>query len=81
MLGYATGQPQVFSTQPLEETLSEANEQMKSSPLRIPPTSLITRISDTNLPSIALFEKLGFQVTKRVEVFQEIEMKFAKSLS
>lgn len=28
------------------------------------------------MPSIALFEKLGFIVTKRVEVFGEVEMRW-----
>jgi hypothetical protein len=46
------------------------------SPLRIPPSCLVTRISDTNIPSIRLFEKLGFVVTKRVEVFREVEMRY-----
>ena len=48
------------------------------SPLRIPPSCLVTRISDTNIPSIRLFEKLGFVVTKRVEVFREVEMKYRR---
>ena len=48
------------------------------SPLRIPPSCLITRISDTNIPSIRLFEKLGFVVTKRVKVFREVEMKYCR---
>ena len=48
------------------------------SPLKIPPSCLVTRISDTNVPSIRLFEKLGFVVTKRVEVFREVEMKYRR---
>jgi hypothetical protein len=48
------------------------------SPLRIPPSRLVTRISDTNIPSIRLFEKLGFVVTKRVEVFREVEMRYRR---
>lgn len=48
------------------------------SPLKIPPSCLVTRISDTNIPSIRLFEKLGFVVTKRVEVFREVEMKYRR---
>lgn len=46
-----------------------------SSPLPVPPSSLVARIGDTNLPSIRLFEKLGFVITKRIEVFSEVEMK------
>ena len=80
MLGYATGQPQAFA-------VDTSGDQSKSSsilppsiifdsPLRIPPSCLLTRISDTNIPSIRLFEKLGFTVTKRVEVFREVEMRY-----
>ena len=50
-----------------------------NSPLRIPPSCLVTRISDTNTPSIRLFEKLGFTVTKRVEVFREVEMRYRRA--
>lgn len=49
-----------------------------NSPLRIPPSCLVTRISDTNIPSIRLFEKLGFVETKRVEVFREVEMRYCR---
>jgi L-amino acid N-acyltransferase YncA len=44
------------------------------SPHRIPPEALTARIGISNLASIALFEKLGFRVTKKVEVFGEVEM-------
>ncbi|KAK0235471.1 GNAT domain-containing protein [Armillaria nabsnona] len=47
----------------------------KPSPLPVLPSSLVARIGDTNLPSIRLFEKLGFVITKRIEVFSEVEMK------
>ncbi|KAK0200027.1 GNAT domain-containing protein [Desarmillaria ectypa] len=47
----------------------------KPSLLPVPPSSLVARIGDTNLPSIRLFEKLGFKITKRIEVFSEVEMK------
>jgi len=67
MLGYATGQPQIFN---LDNSIPDSK-------LNIPPRALITRISDSNLPSIRLFEKLGFKVTKRVEVFQEVELRFS----
>lgn len=78
MLGYATGQPQAFRVGdvPLPHPHSFAD-----SPLQIPPTSLVTKISDTNTPSIRLFEKLGFEVAKRVEVFQEVEMRYRRSIS
>ncbi|KAF7295665.1 Acyl-CoA N-acyltransferase [Mycena indigotica] len=48
----------------------------QSSPLPLPPTALLVRISESNVPSIKLFEGLGFQVTKRVEVFAEVEMRW-----
>lgn len=47
------------------------------SPLPVKPESLVVRIGAHNAPSIALFERLGFTISKRVEVFDEVEMKFA----
>ena len=55
-------------------------QNFEDSPLRIPSSCLVTRISDTNIPSIRLFEKLGFVVTKRVEVFREVEMRYRRCL-
>ena len=37
------------------------------------------RIGEKNEPSIKLFEKLGFAITKRVAVFEEVEMRFQPS--
>lgn len=45
-------------------------------PLALPPSSLVVRIGEANAPSVALFARLGFVETKRVEVFQEVEMRF-----
>jgi RimJ/RimL family protein N-acetyltransferase len=45
--------------------------------LPVAPTSLVVRIGAYNIPSIALFQKLGFSVSKHVEVFDQVEMKFA----
>ena len=42
-------------------------------------TRFVARISQANKASIALFRKLGFFVTKTVEVFQEVEMRYMKS--
>jgi len=42
--------------------------------LGIPPHALVARIGAANAPSIRLFETLGFRVTRRVEVFEEVEM-------
>lgn len=38
----------------------------------------MARIGAKNEPSIALFGKLGFEKTKYVEVFDEVEMRFNK---
>ena len=47
------------------------------SPLPVSPESLIARIGSQNTPSISLFRKLGFEISKHVEVFEEVEMRFA----
>lgn len=94
MLGYATGQPQAFAVHRTDTSSSQSDSTSKStstrtpiiyhqqnfhdSPLKIPPIYLVTRISDNNTPSIRLFEKLGFMVTKRVEVFREVEMRYRR---
>ncbi|KAF7363994.1 Acyl-CoA N-acyltransferase [Mycena sanguinolenta] len=70
MLGYATASSKgsfICANPP---------DTLKSSPLPISPTSLLVRISESNVPSIRLFEKLGFHITKRVEVFGEVEMRW-----
>lgn len=69
MLAYATGR----------HLGPDAPSQAIESPLGIFPTRLITRISDTNAPSINLFERLGFKITKRIAVFQEVEMRWEGS--
>ncbi|KAF8510818.1 acyl-CoA N-acyltransferase [Hysterangium stoloniferum] len=45
-------------------------------PLRIPPNKLVVRIGEDNTSSIRLFEKLSFVVTRRVAVFQEVELRY-----
>ena len=45
-------------------------------PLPVPRERLVARIGEANAPSIRLFEKLGFAVTKRVAVFEEVEMRY-----
>jgi len=45
--------------------------------LPVNPASLVVRVGASNRPSITLFHKLGFSVSKHVEVFDEVEMKFA----
>ncbi|KAK7038246.1 N-acetyltransferase 9 [Favolaschia claudopus] len=49
---------------------------LQGSPLPIAPTALLVRISESNEPSIRLFHQLGFHITKRVEVFGEVEMRW-----
>ncbi|PFH48042.1 hypothetical protein AMATHDRAFT_76923 [Amanita thiersii Skay4041] len=67
MLSYATGTPELFKTQLLQRS---------ESPLCIPARHLLTRITESNMASIKLFEKLGFEITKRVAVFGEVEMRW-----
>lgn len=45
--------------------------------LPIPRSSLVCRISESNTPSIKLFERLGMKIVKRVEVFKEVEMRWS----
>lgn len=47
-----------------------------SPPLPLPMDRLVARIGDKNIASIRLFQKLGFVVTKRVTVFEEVELRF-----
>jgi len=48
-------------------------------PLPVPRERFVVRIAETNGASIKLFEKLGFEVTRRVEVFGELEMRFRRA--
>lgn len=79
MFQYVTGcSTSYFIQNPRVET-SQGEETRQVSvklPHSIPPTSLITRISDKNTPSIKLFERLGFRITKHVEVFEEVELRW-----
>ncbi|GAA5899912.1 hypothetical protein JCM6882_007000 [Rhodosporidiobolus microsporus] len=45
--------------------------------LRLPPSAFFARIGFDNAPSLGLFRKLGFEEGKRVEVFREVEMRWA----
>ena len=47
-------------------------------PLSVNPQTLVARIGAKNEASIALFKKLGFEKTKYVEVFDEVEMRYNK---
>ncbi|KAL0959146.1 hypothetical protein HGRIS_014433 [Hohenbuehelia grisea] len=79
MLGYATGSPTgLFLPSGSTDITAKAIHvvEIPKSPLPVPATSLVTRISDSNEPSIKLFEKLGFSIVKRVPVFSEVEMRW-----
>lgn len=56
--------------------LSYATDAASPRPLPVPRDRLVVRIGETNVPSIRLFEKLGFSVTKHVAVFEEVELRF-----
>ncbi|OBZ79628.1 N-acetyltransferase 9 [Grifola frondosa] len=45
-------------------------------PLPVSRERFVVRIGEKNAPSIRLFEKLGFAITKRVAVFEEVELRF-----
>ena len=57
--------------------LSYATDVGAPAPLPVPRERLVARIGEANAPSIRLFEKLGFVVTKRVAVFEEVELRYA----
>nr|XP_018266356.1 uncharacterized protein I303_00331 [Kwoniella dejecticola CBS 10117]OBR88514.1 hypothetical protein I303_00331 [Kwoniella dejecticola CBS 10117] len=46
--------------------------------LPLDPLQLIVKIASANIPSIKLFQTLGFGIVKHVKVFDEVEMHYAK---
>ncbi|KAL0069310.1 hypothetical protein AAF712_003675 [Marasmius tenuissimus] len=79
MFRYATARGlEHFSDSPPTEqpSLPDVDDDFPSLPTPIPPRYLLTRITESNEASIQLFQKLGFKVTKRVEVFGEVEMRW-----
>ena len=44
--------------------------------LGLDPHNLVAKIGSANTPSIRLFEKLGFSIVKRVEVWDEVELRW-----
>ena len=64
MISYATSPP------------SHSSSATYPPQLPIPRSSLVARITDTNMPSIKLFERVGLKIVKRVAVFQEVEMRW-----
>ncbi|KIK96028.1 hypothetical protein PAXRUDRAFT_826412 [Paxillus rubicundulus Ve08.2h10] len=71
MLTYATGLPTSFSCPPLPKP---------PSPFPILPENLVVRIAQDNVPSIKLFERLGFVETRGANAFGEKEMRFSKKV-
>ncbi|KAI1783728.1 GNAT domain-containing protein [Ganoderma leucocontextum] len=61
----------------LQLMLSYATDPASPSPLPVARERLVARIGEKNGASIRLFEKLGFSVTKRVAVFEEVELRFS----
>lgn len=57
--------------------LAYATSPASPAPLPVPPARLVARIGQDNAPSIRLFESLGFEVVRRVDVFNELEMRTA----
>ncbi|KAL4071990.1 GNAT domain-containing protein [Scleroderma citrinum] len=74
MLIYATGSPEDFMGFPLPQTVPPPPK-----PLPVRPQCLVVRISQDNRPSISLFERLHFSITRTVDVFREVEMRFVGS--
>lgn len=68
MISFATSSPSLSISDPGETYPQQ---------LPIPRSSLVVRISESNIPSIKLFERVGFRVVKWVEVFKEVEMRWA----
>ncbi|PCH33013.1 acyl-CoA N-acyltransferase [Wolfiporia cocos MD-104 SS10] len=60
----------------LQLMLSFATSPDLPKPLPVPKDKLVVRIGEKNTPSVRLFEKLGFELTKRVEIFEEVEMRY-----
>ncbi|KAI0917730.1 hypothetical protein AcV7_007064 [Taiwanofungus camphoratus] len=60
----------------LQLMLSYATSPSAPRPLPVARERLVARIGERNVASMRLFEKLGFAVTRRVEVFGEVEMRF-----
>ena len=56
--------------------LSYATDPASPAPLPIPRERLVARIGEKNEASIRLFEKLGFTITQRGAVFEEVELRF-----
>jgi RimJ/RimL family protein N-acetyltransferase len=65
-----------LATRALQLMFSYTTESDSPSPLPVLNESLVARIGDQNTASIALFQQLGFEITKHVDVFEETEMRY-----
>lgn len=65
-----------FASRALQLMFSYATAPDSKPPLPLSEESLVVRIGDKNTASIALFRKLGFEITKRVAVFEETELRY-----
>ena len=65
-----------FASRALQLMFSYATASDSQTPFPVSRESLVVRIGDKNTASIALFQKLGFEITKRVAVFEETELRY-----
>lgn len=65
-----------FANRALQLMFSYATAPDSKPPLPVSKGSLVVRIGDKNAASIALFQKLGFEITKHVAVFEETELRY-----
>ena len=65
-----------FASRALQLMFSYVTAPESTPPLPLRKECLVVRIGDKNVASIALFQKLGFEITKRVAVFEETELRY-----
>ena len=65
-----------LASRALQLMFSYATAADSGPPLPVPKESLVARIGDKNTASISLFQKLGFEITKHVAVFEETELRY-----
>ncbi|KAF9644015.1 acyl-CoA N-acyltransferase [Thelephora ganbajun] len=65
-----------LASRALQLMLTYATAPDSEPPLPVSKESLVARIGDRNKASITLFQKLGFEITKHVAVFEETELRY-----
>ena len=60
----------------LQLMFSYATASDSKPPLPIAKECLVVRVGDKNTASISLFQKLGFEITKHVAIFEETELRY-----